>query len=181
MTELSSLRKRHQQSPEQDIFPLYSIPIIPSGSFNNGIRSRLRAIYPCPLGCCRLAALDAMSFPTYSFGMNPNDKPLVWLHGEIQTPPLSTAARLEAGMLLRRLQHGERLAMPHSRPMPSIGKRCHELRIVDEKGTWRVVYRLDSDAVVILEVFQKKSQRTPVSVIEACKKRLRDYDVTSEG
>ena len=44
------------------------------------------------------------------------DRPLAWLHGEIKTPPFSAAARIEAGVLLRRLQRGESLAMPHSRP-----------------------------------------------------------------
>ena len=39
--------------------------------------------------------------------MSPNDKPLVWLHGQIQTPPFSKEARLEAGFLLRLLQKGE--------------------------------------------------------------------------
>ena len=48
------------------------------------------------------------------------DKPLVWLHGEVKTPPFTTTARLEAGVLLRRLQRGEKLALPHSRPMPAI-------------------------------------------------------------
>ncbi len=104
------------------------------------------------------------------------DKPLVWLHGEVKTPPLSEEGRLEAGFLLRRLQRGERLAMPHSRPMPSIGKRCHELRIVDPTGNWRIMYRIDSDAVIILEVFRKKTERTPAAVIEACKARLREYE-----
>ncbi len=45
--------------------------------------------------------------------------------------------------------------MPHSRPMPSIGPRCHELRIQDQSKTWRIVYRRDSDAIVIAEVFAK--------------------------
>jgi phage-related protein len=74
--------------------------------------------------------------------MSPNDKPLVWLHGVVKTPPFSTAARLEAGFLLRKLQRGDKLSLPHSRPMPTIGSRVHELRIVDEDVTWRVVYRL---------------------------------------
>lgn len=64
--------------------------------------------------------------------MSPNDKPLVWLHGEVKTPPFTKEARLEAGLLLRRLQKGEKIALPHSRPMPGIGARCHELRINDE-------------------------------------------------
>jgi hypothetical protein len=41
-------------------------------------------------------------------------KPLVWLHGEVKTPPLSTEARIEFGVLLRRLQNGERLSLPES-------------------------------------------------------------------
>jgi hypothetical protein len=61
------------------------------------------------------------------------DKPLVWLEGEIKTPPFSLEARLEAGYLLRKLQQGQTLGMPHSRPLPSIGARCHELRINDER------------------------------------------------
>jgi phage-related protein len=104
------------------------------------------------------------------------DKPLVWLHGEVKSPPLSSAARLETGLLLRKLQRGERLGMPYSRPMPSIGQRCHELRINDESATWRIVYRIDSDAIVIVEVFSKKTAQTPKPVIENCKRRLKDYD-----
>ena len=93
--------------------------------------------------------------------MAPRDKPLVWLRGEVKTPPFSAAARLEAELLLRRLQGGETIGLPHSRPMPSIGRRCHELRIVDAGKTWRLVYRLDTDAVLIADVFQKTTQQTP--------------------
>jgi len=84
-------------------------------------------------------------------------------------------------VLLRRIQQGESLGMPVSRPMPSIGKRCHELRIVDEDSTWRVLYRIDDDAIVIAEVFKKKTQATPKSVIEACQRRLRGYDHIAGG
>jgi len=112
--------------------------------------------------------------------MNPGDRPLVWLHGEIKTPPFSAAARVEAGVLLRRLQVGERLSLPHSRPMPSIGPRCHELRVSDENLIWRIVYRLDTDAVVIAAVFAKKTQTTPKPVIDECRRRLRAYDWASE-
>jgi phage-related protein len=71
-------------------------------------------------------------------------------------------------MLLRRLQHGESLALPHSRPMPSVGPRCHELRIQDENKTWRIIYRIDGDAIILLDVFQKSTQQTPQRVIAAC-------------
>lgn len=107
--------------------------------------------------------------------MSKADKPLVWLHGEIKTPPFSAETRIEAGVLLRRLQRGENISLPHSRPMPGIGKACHELRIQDENKTWRIVYHIDKDAIAILEVFAKTTQRTPKSVIEICKARLRSY------
>jgi len=105
-----------------------------------------------------------------------HDKPLAWLHGEIKTPPFSTDARVEAGVLLRRLQRGESLAMPHSRPMPEIGKACHELRVRDADKTWRIIYCVQSDAIVILEVFVKTTTKTPNSIIRTCKKRLQRYE-----
>lgn len=108
--------------------------------------------------------------------MSQEDKPLVWLHGEVKTPPLSQNARIEAGYLLRQLQKGVTLSLPQSRPMQSIGPRCHELRIHDGNSTWRVMYRIDKDAIVVLEVFSKKTQQTPKQVIDVCKKRLKEYD-----
>ncbi|MBI3563618.1 MAG: type II toxin-antitoxin system RelE/ParE family toxin [Elusimicrobia bacterium] len=108
--------------------------------------------------------------------MSPRDKPLAWLHGEVRTPPFSRPARIEAGFLLRRLQQGENLGMPESRPMPIIGPRCHELRVTDASVEWRIVYRIDPDAILIGDVFKKKSARTPSAVIDACRDRFRRYD-----
>ena len=113
--------------------------------------------------------------------MRQSDKPRVWLRGEGKTPPFSAEARVEAGVLLRRLQRGERLRMPHSRPMGTIGRRCHELRIVDAGKTWRIVYRLDDDAVVIADVFQKGTQQTPTRVVQDCRRRLGLYDAIGGG
>jgi phage-related protein len=104
------------------------------------------------------------------------DKPLVWLHGEIKTPPFGPSACLEAGVGLRRLQRGERLAMPQSRPMPSVGRDCHGLRVRDVGHQWRVIYRIDDDAIVIAAVFAKKTARAPTEIIEVCRQRLRRYD-----
>jgi phage-related protein len=108
--------------------------------------------------------------------MNNNGKPLVWLHGEVKTPPVSQEARIESGVLLRRLQQGEILGLPHSRPMLSIGVHCHELRVRDSDKNWRIIYRIDEDAILILEVFQKTTQKTPATAIDNCKKRLKKYD-----
>ena len=71
---------------------------------------------------------------------------------------------------------GERISLPRSRPMPSMGVRCHELRIDDENKKWRIVYRIDEDAIVILDVFEKKTQKTPKKVIDNCKSRIRLYE-----
>jgi phage-related protein len=106
------------------------------------------------------------------------DKPLVWLHGEIKTPPFSGKARIEAGVLMRRLQRGENITLPHSRPMPTIGKSCHELRIPDENRTWRIVYFVDSIAIVILDVSAKTTAQTPQTVIDTCKARVKAYKST---
>ncbi len=103
-------------------------------------------------------------------------KPLVRLRGEIATPPLSRAARREAGYLLYRLQRGDLLSMPESRSMPDIGRRCYELRIKDGGNIWRIIYRIDADAIVIADVFAKKTQRTPKGIIDNCKRRLSSYD-----
>jgi phage-related protein len=108
-------------------------------------------------------------------------KPLVWLRGEVKTPPFTFEARIEAGVLLRRLQRGENLALPHSRPMPTIGPHCHELRVQDQGKNWRIVYRIDGDAIVILEVFRKTTLQTPSRVIEECKRRLRHYEATKSS
>ena len=52
-----------------------------------------------------------------------------------------------------------------------MGRRCHELRILDAKSNWRVIYRIDADAMVILEVFPQKTSVTPKGVIDTCRPR----------
>jgi phage-related protein len=108
--------------------------------------------------------------------MNGDRKPLFWLSGEIKTPPFTAAARFEAGDLLGRIQNSDSIGMPRSRPMPSIGPRCQELRVRDEVHNWRIVYRIDSDVILILAVFAKTTSKTPRPIIDSCKARLRAYD-----
>ena len=68
--------------------------------------------------------------------------------------------------------------MPFSRPMPSIGAHCHEIRLADSETNkdWRIIYRIDVDAIIIVDVFNKTTNKTPDSIIEKCKKRLKQYD-----
>ena len=108
--------------------------------------------------------------------MNGTSKRIVWLHGEIKTPPFSLEARREIGRLIRRVQQGESVGMPLSRPMPSVGSRCHELRVRDEEHNWRLIYRIDTDAILVLDIFAKTTRQTPRRVIDACKSRIKIYD-----
>ena len=95
---------------------------------------------------------------------------------EVKTPPFSKDARVETGYYLRLLQRGDNLSLPQSRPMPTIGAHCHELRITDEDKIWRIIYRVDTDAIIIGDVFVKKTQTTPKGVIDNCKRRYAQYD-----
>lgn len=54
----------------------------------------------------------------------------------------------------------------------------HAVSPTDEPLAWLhgMVYRIDDDAIVIVEVFQKKTQATPRAVIAVCRRRLREYD-----
>ena len=128
-----------------------------------------------------MRGVDNMSKVTYVSIVSPAHKPLVWLRGEVKTPPFSSEARIQAGYLLRMLRSGQSPTLPHSRPMPVIGARCHELRIQDENRTWRVMYRVDADAVVIADVFAKTSQTTPTTAIKNSQRRLRAPARSLEG
>ena len=111
----------------------------------------------------------------------PIRKPVVWLHGEVKTPPFTPKGRQEAGMLLRLLQEGEKLRMPLAEPLPDVGARCGALRVRDAEHNWRIVFRIDADAVLILDVYPKKTRKIPDEVIRRCKDRLKRYDSAMKG
>ena len=113
--------------------------------------------------------------------MSPLHKRIVWLSGKPATPPLSDLARSEVGYLFRFVQSGMLLGMPKNRPMPVIGRNCHELRVNDTNATWRFYYRIDSDFIVCAEWNSKKTEQTSQSTIELCKSRLKIYDLKTGG
>jgi len=63
--------------------------------------------------------------------------------------------------------------------MPSLAAPYHELRVNNESRMWRFMYRINTDAILILAVFVRKTEETPEEIIRACRKRLRDYDDAS--
>jgi len=87
----------------------------------------------------------------------------------------SKEARKELGSALLKLQLGEGLGMPISRPMPMVANGVHEMRIRDSAGIYRVFYCLKTtDAILVFHAFTKKTQETPRSEIELGRKRLRE-------
>jgi phage-related protein len=66
--------------------------------------------------------------------------------------------------------------MPQAEPLPNVGPRCGALRIRDAEHNWRIMYRIDSDAILILEVYSKKTRTIPDEVIKRSKDRLKRYD-----
>lgn len=76
------------------------------------------------------------------------------------------------------MQDGYGIKQPSGRPMPSIGNRVHELRVDDKNVSWRVVYRIDDDAIVIFDVFAKKRQQTPRQAIKRSQRRIKRYDAS---
>jgi phage-related protein len=143
------------------------------------------------LGELKYLRFDGISYPIYNGAVDHGlqmaktiagtqdegaRKPLVWLHGEIKTPPFTAEGRQEAGMLLRLLQQGQQLSMPQAEPLPNVGARCGALRVRDAGHNWRIMYRADADAVLVLDVYSKKTRKIPDEVVSRCQDRLKRYD-----
>ena len=109
--------------------------------------------------------------------MSPNDKPVVWITDKFSSPPFSSEARIKAGFLLRRLQQGEVLWPPDAMKLSDLCAKCYELRIKDLDKWYRIIIRIDSDAVLVLGWFEKKSNKIPKKVLVACRKRMVEYDI----
>lgn len=123
-----------------------------------------------------------MSNLTYNALSSGDGKPLVWLHGKIKTPPLSPKCESYPwDTIFAWFSWGVTSGMPHARLMKSMGKRCFELRVKDAGVNWRLVYRLDEDAIVVVGLFSKTSRATADRIVEVCRKRLSHYDAAAKG
>ena len=76
---------------------------------------------------------------------------------------------------LARLDAGLSLAMPLSRPIPSIGRGVHELRPRDRSGQYRVIYALVlRGSIHVLHAFKKTTRATPQRSIAVAQRRLQE-------
>ena len=108
----------------------------------------------------RQRVADSISYMTYSSVVRNEEKPLIWMASEIKTPPFSADVR----------------------PMPSIGRHCYELRVATQDRIGESSNeRVDEDAIVIVEVFAKKSSTPPKRAIETCRARLKASDGLIRG
>jgi len=72
---------------------------------------------------------------------------------------LSVESRFEILVLLRRLESGEVLPMPHSRSLASIAAGLFELRVRDSQGHIRVFYYTKlQGAIYLVHALRKKSR-----------------------
>ena len=61
------------------------------------------------------------------------------------------------------------------KPMPSVGAGVQEIRVRDERGAYRVFYVAKfEEAVYVLHVFQKRSQKTAQPDLDLGKSRYAD-------
>ncbi len=82
---------------------------------------------------------------------------------------------MRLGKDLFRLQLGEQIALPVSRPMPMVSAGVSELRVTGADGIFRVFYCLVSQRdVLVFHAFVKKTRRTPPLEIELARKRLKE-------
>lgn len=81
----------------------------------------------------------------------------------------------DVGYLIHRLQMGDKLNAPYSKPIKSVEIGVNELRVKDASGAYRVFYYLKtSEGIIIFHAFKKKSQKTPKKEIELGKKNLKE-------
>ena len=74
---------------------------------------------------------------------------------------------------LAKLSKGLNLSMPLSRPIPSIERGLHELRLKDKSGIYRAFYLIKKkDGIYVVHAFKKTTQETPEKNKRIVKKRI---------
>jgi phage-related protein len=119
------------------------------------------------------AIQDALSRYTDTYILPMADKPLRWAGSSLEDLRAFTdSARQQAGRQLGRLQQG--LLPDDWRPMPSVGAGVAEIRLHAD-GEYRVLYIAKfAEAIYVLHVFEKRTQRSRHIDLALARKRLAD-------
>lgn len=103
-------------------------------------------------------------------------KKVIWhpsARSEIRNFP--EQVRNELGYLIFRLQKGDRLDMPQSKPIPAVAKGVYELRVRGSDVAYRAFYYLKyEEGILVFHCFKKKTQKTPLKEIERGIKNLKE-------
>jgi phage-related protein len=80
--------------------------------------------------------------------------------------------------LFEELMAGKSLGMPISRPLPSIARGLHELRLSGRSGEYRVFYYIRvGDAIYVVHATAKKTQSLDKKTVELLKTRIRSIEI----
>ena len=91
---------------------------------------------------------------------------------ELSSAPLDVRADIFS--LFGDLAQGKKLGLPISRPLPSIAKGLHELRLSGRAGEFRVFYVIRvGDAIYIIHATEKKKQELDKKTADLIRSRLR--------
>jgi phage-related protein len=91
---------------------------------------------------------------------------------ELQDAPKDVITDVYA--LFEDLMAGKKLSLPISRPLPSIARGLHELRLSGSGGEYRVFYVIrTSDAIYVLHAASKKKQGLDRKTADLLKTRMR--------
>lgn len=103
-------------------------------------------------------------------------KQVIWHStARIEIKKFTKEVKHELGYLIYRLQKGDILNMPLSKPIPAVGSGVSELRFKGSDGAYRVFYYLKSkEGILIIHCFKKKSQKTPLREIRQGMKNLKE-------
>jgi phage-related protein len=83
--------------------------------------------------------------------------------------------RIRLGKGLFRLQMGEQIGMPNSRPMPAVAVGVYELRVKTQDGAYRAFYYTATErGILVFHALVKKTQQTPAMEIELARRRLKE-------
>ena len=84
----------------------------------------------------------------------------------------------DAYALFDELVHGKTIGMPHSRPLPSIAKGLHELRLTSNDGIYRIFYIIKiGDGIYILHILKKKTQKLNKQVKHLLLTRIKELNI----
>jgi predicted XRE-type DNA-binding protein len=112
--------------------------------------------------------------------------PLIWPALEVSCP-VSATVQLETCVLLRRIQKGKLRLGAQLFPAYAIGPRCFALLVTEgvklKKGRlfkrgmtgWRIIYRADADAILILDARPMTLAGYGFKVIRPSQRRMREY------